>query len=222
MERRGDHECREGDLLPHAEFQPARDFGQRHELWRRGRLQMHFRSLPRKHAAPPRHVTPRRTTPPHRTMPRQTTPRTLAPRSVNAGSDVGYVYIGCYEDSRDNRDLSNRQSGTLSTDACAVACSSAGYSYMGRQYTDECFCGNSYGSHGYAADGKCGDEGSLCGNGAGDCGDTNAVYGLSGASLCDQPRHPPDHSSVPHCMVLSLAVDVPALCTYRTADQCFP
>ena len=65
-------------------------------------------------------------------------------------------------------------------DECAAAC--AGYSYMGLQWRDQCFCGNTYGRLGVAditdcdADGDVSDGyADLCGNGQSDCGSRNAI-----------------------------------------------
>eukprot|EP01043_Picozoa_sp_COSAG02_P044131 COSAG02_NODE_3909_length_6056_cov_3.448884_4_plen_207_part_00 len=65
-------------------------------------------------------------------------------------------------------------------DECAAAC--AGYSYMGLQWEDQCFCGNTYGGLGVAditdcdADGDVSDGyADLCGNGQADCGSRNAI-----------------------------------------------
>jgi hypothetical protein len=91
-------------------------------------------------------------------------------------------YVGCFTDTTDGvRDLpvgpayltaSDRQ--TSLTD-CASQC--AGYQYMGLQDTNQCYCGNLYGSQGSA---ECPDD---CGlpssaSGAG-CGNRNAVYRMS-------------------------------------------
>jgi hypothetical protein len=56
---------------------------------------------------------------------------------------------------------------------CASQC--AGYQYMGLQGTAQCFCGNSYGSHGSA---ECPDDCGLPISGTG-CGYRNAVYRIS-------------------------------------------
>jgi hypothetical protein len=54
-------------------------------------------------------------------------------------------YIGCYKDENHARDLPYKKYNG-SWQSCKSQCS--GYNYMGRQYTNECWCGNSYGSHG--------------------------------------------------------------------------
>ena len=75
-----------------------------------------------------------------------------------SGEPVGTVegavtpgaYIGCYADSS-TRDLSYQAysgSATATVQACIAACTSAGYKYAGAQDGNQCFCGNSYGSHG--------------------------------------------------------------------------
>ena len=70
---------------------------------------------------------------------------------------------------------------------CARIC--AGYSYMGLQWTDQCFCGNTFGAQGPADD--CGEEGAECADGVvtenrggaclsceGSCSNQNAVFAV--------------------------------------------
>eukprot|EP01051_Picozoa_sp_SAG22_P003442 SAG22_NODE_167_length_16764_cov_34.845245_6_plen_1062_part_00 len=117
----------------------------------------------------------------------------------------GYEYIGCYHDNEGARDLPN-QMPALTAELqsvervmqCVTAC--AGYRYMGLQWTNECFCHNSY-NNGYGNNNAYGDNGEeplsecdsdgiltdgiadRCGvNGIGDCGQKNAVYLLTGCS----------------------------------------
>ena len=68
------------------------------------------------------------------------------------------ITIGCYSDSPD-RDLPAYM-GDTSNDNCATLCRQRGYKYMGRQWTQQCFCGNSFGKHG--GSGSCGDVGGNC------------------------------------------------------------
>ena len=87
-----------------------------------------------------------------------------------------HSYVGCFADKTDDRDLpvstaalegGDRQDSLI---ACADQC--AGYKYMGLQWEGECFCGNSYGSHGSA---ECPDD---CGvGGSTGCSGRNAIYG---------------------------------------------
>ena len=65
---------------------------------------------------------------------------------------------------------------------CAALCD--GYLFMGLQFTNECFCGNTYGSQSEAAATDCdsdgivavGDMADLCGDGGNSCGNRNAIY----------------------------------------------
>ena len=67
---------------------------------------------------------------------------------------------------------------------CATRCSE--YTYFGLQWTNECFCGNTFGGYGAAANAvaSCGQVvngvASLCANGAQNCGSVNAVYRVAG------------------------------------------
>jgi hypothetical protein len=76
-------------------------------------------------------------------------------------------YLGCYVDSP-NRDLTGKMvtTGSNSNDNCRQTCQ--GFAYFGTQNTNECFCGNSYGKHGKAAENTCnqrcnGNNGQICG-----------------------------------------------------------
>lgn len=61
-------------------------------------------------------------------------------------------YVGCFKDCQGGkRDLPVRKSNG-SKDSCASQCK--GYKYFGRQWTKECWCGNSYGSQG-SMSGQC-------------------------------------------------------------------
>jgi hypothetical protein len=68
------------------------------------------------------------------------------------------IPIGCFRDSGD-RDLPEYM-GEASNDHCANLCRQRGYKYMGRQWHQQCFCGNGYGK--YGGSGSCGDVGSNC------------------------------------------------------------
>jgi hypothetical protein len=63
-----------------------------------------------------------------------------------------FEYVGCFADKTDDRDLPFRKS-RYELDDCALAC--GGFNYFGRQFNGECWCGNSFGKHGQAADEKC-------------------------------------------------------------------
>ena len=113
-----------------------------------------------------------------------------------------FTYVGCYNDNDGGRDMGGG-APSLRTDAqvpfaaateCAGLCS--GFAYFGLQWTNECFCDNTY-HNGYGnnnaqancpdgvcpitdcdADGVLDADGTadLCGNGVANCGDRNAVY----------------------------------------------
>jgi len=61
-------------------------------------------------------------------------------------------YIGCFSDRNwkwpGKRDLPKYFGGRMSSERCLQKCMKAGYKYMGRQWSNECWCGNSYGSKG--------------------------------------------------------------------------
>eukprot|EP01051_Picozoa_sp_SAG22_P004210 SAG22_NODE_220_length_14862_cov_73.769424_1_plen_1257_part_10 len=105
--------------------------------------------------------------------------------------DAGYDYIGCFADNtagaRDLPFAADRVSGATVPEhaaQCLTLCT--GYAYFGLQWSNECFCGNSYGSQGDPHEGRtCTSEGfdaeasnyaDLCANGQNNCGNTNAVY----------------------------------------------
>ena len=73
-------------------------------------------------------------------------------------------FVGCYVDVVSSRDLPEYMGTPSTTDGCEKKCKDAGYAYMGRQYNNECFCGNSYGKHGSADD-------------CVDCSQTGGFYG---------------------------------------------
>jgi hypothetical protein len=99
----------------------------------------------------------------------------------NPSYTSGYQYVGCFADNTDGvRDLPYQADATQDPQVCATQCADAGYSYMGQQWTDECFCGDEYGSQGVGY--ECGTNGELCANGEANCGNVNAVYFASGSS----------------------------------------
>jgi len=63
-----------------------------------------------------------------------------------------FEYVGCFRDKTDDRDLPFRKSRYQLND-CALAC--GGFRYFGRQFNGECWCGDSFGKHGQAADEEC-------------------------------------------------------------------
>merc|ERR1711998_673899 len=61
------------------------------------------------------------------------------------------AFIGCFKD-KSNRDLPvHKKNGSKAS--CASQCKN--YKYFGRQYTEECWCGNSYGKYGKDTGCKC-------------------------------------------------------------------
>jgi hypothetical protein len=83
-----------------------------------------------------------------------------------------FEYVGCFHDMTEDRDLPFLKS-RYSLNDCALAC--GGFSYFGRQFNGECWCGDSFGKHGQAADEEC-----AC-DGGDDIGlDRNCIYRYGG------------------------------------------
>ena len=102
--------------------------------------------------------------------------------------DVNFeLYLGCYNDADGNeRDL-HYKAGVLFVNGhtnCGQLCSVAGYLFAGTQYSNECWCGNSYGRHG-ANTGGC--SMTCSGNSAEMCGGPhqNSVYRTICSSCCN-------------------------------------
>ena len=82
-------------------------------------------------------------------------------------------YLGCFKDQGDpgglgGRDLSGaiRSDPRMSSQMCTAECRAKGFSYAGTQHSSYCFCGNSYGATGAAANcdmGCAGNPGEKCG-----------------------------------------------------------
>jgi hypothetical protein len=93
--------------------------------------------------------------------------------------DAGPMYLGCFSDSSQNRDLPYKAYDSVysTVDSCVAACTYYGYLYAGLQDGIQCFCGNSYGSHGTS--GNC--TVPCAGNSAETCGGAyaNSVYRTS-------------------------------------------
>jgi hypothetical protein len=141
----------------------------------------------------------------------------------------GPQYLGCFNDNNGGRDLTgfdsamwhmpveNRNSGGMA--ACAERCVGGGYSYMGLQWLDECFCGNEYGSQGEVDMSDCDDDGILedgwadrCANDdGGSCGGRNAVYTTG---YVEPPAAPDPLANMAAAVVVSDFGD----CTYYLMD----
>ena len=74
---------------------------------------------------------------------------TLVIIQFNCTYGVSFNYLGCFKDDFD-RALPNHIPGYFDTaNDCSIACYDAGFKYSGRQFTGECWCGNSgYDKHG--------------------------------------------------------------------------
>jgi hypothetical protein len=98
---------------------------------------------------------------------------TAAPPAGPPAGQVGYA--GCFRDTGD-RDLNgaNWQDARMTTEACVAFCQQRGFVYAATQYASYCFCGNSFGRLGGAAncDMRC------AGNPSQTCGGSwaNSVY----------------------------------------------
>ena len=66
-----------------------------------------------------------------------------APSSAAVASLIGYISLGCYNETHDRRALNSAGTSTSSNilESCAAFCS--GYSYFGVEYGAECYCENS-------------------------------------------------------------------------------
>lgn len=86
---------------------------------------------------------------------------------VSKGADV---FVGCFKDNTGGkRDLSKNMGKGKNYKTCARICERQGYKYFGRQWTNECFCGNTYGSQGTATTCDCDNKSNVGGN-------VNCVY----------------------------------------------
>jgi len=84
------------------------------------------------------------------------------------------TYLGCYSDST-TRDLPVAQPSVGTVQECAGYC--YGYKYFGLQFGSQCFCGNTYGSHGTSA----GCTSTCSSNSTQTCGGAyaNSIYSVS-------------------------------------------
>ena len=106
--------------------------------------------------------------------PSSTTSSPVSSRSVAPpGLPSGWSYAGCYSEAPQGRAIAANQkpdNQQLTIESCIAACSAAGYTVAGMEYSVQCFCDN-YISNGGAlasADSQCA---MTCG------GNTNEIYG---------------------------------------------
>ena len=69
-----------------------------------------------------------------------------------------YVWIGCYEDKIEDRDIQDEvflNDEDMSPKWCEQQCTAYSYPYFSLQFANECFCGNQYGKHGQRNDSEC-------------------------------------------------------------------
>ena len=95
-----------------------------------------------------------------------------------------YTYLGCFKDQGDpfglrGRDLASFGFGSdeMTPSLCMRECARRGYRYAGVQYSGYCFCGNSYGKYGRAANCnmRCsGDKSKICGGSW-----ANSIYNIA-------------------------------------------
>ena len=86
-------------------------------------------------------------------------------------------YLGCFKDTG-TRDLSGYTTNTpgMTTQMCVNLCREKGFAYAATQFSQQCFCGNSYGKYGQATNCnmKCaGNNGETCGGSW-----ANSVYSI--------------------------------------------
>jgi len=91
------------------------------------------------------------------------------------------TYLGCFKDQK-NRDISgfSFKSPKMTKKLCMDTCRQKGFKYAGLQYSQHCFCGNSYGKLGKSDNCKMpcsGNKGEICGGGW-----ANSVYQVESAS----------------------------------------
>ncbi len=90
-------------------------------------------------------------------------------------------YLGCYADSSSSRDISGSSmtSEALTIEDCVTTCKNQGFKYASLQGSNQCSCGNSYGTYGAAAESECAQ--SCTGDETERCGGTlrNSVYDIS-------------------------------------------
>lgn len=90
-------------------------------------------------------------------------------------------YIGCYVD-KSTRDLPSAfiSRGAMNVGQCVAHCRTNGFRFAGLQFSNQCFCGNSYGRYGRVPDQQC--RMGCAGNRRQKCGSSwrNSVYRVGG------------------------------------------
>ena len=99
---------------------------------------------------------------------------TIDPGSLTSGATITFGCAAVWSADFGNPIADVQATATQSL--CSAICSGSGYRYMGLQWHDQCWCDNSFGSHGLAT--GCGDGGRNCGAGLDTCGNKNAVFDL--------------------------------------------
>uniref|UniRef100_A0A1I8FU86 WSC domain-containing protein n=1 Tax=Macrostomum lignano TaxID=282301 RepID=A0A1I8FU86_9PLAT len=118
--------------------------------------------------------------------------------TCGAGRVAQISYVGCYQDGdNSNRDLTALKgvsrlglytidanigiinNGDMSLEFCSDVCSLGGFPYFGVQFSEQCFCGTSYGLHGKLDDSKC--DMQCAGNSLQTCGGfgTSSIFSLA-------------------------------------------
>ncbi|OQN97693.1 hypothetical protein B0A48_16013 [Cryoendolithus antarcticus] len=101
-----------------------------------------------------------------------TTTPAAGPSQVPSNLPSGWSFQSCYNDNPGNRILSKQQpnSDTMEIESCISACSGAGYSIAGMEYSHECYCDNALASYASIASSQSncnmacsGDSTELCG-----------------------------------------------------------
>ena len=71
---------------------------------------------------------------------------TFTAPGAGATPDAAGVYVGCYSEATSGRTLSAASTTSLNMtlEYCRTFCSAGGYAYAGSEYSDECYCGNTF------------------------------------------------------------------------------
>ncbi len=102
--------------------------------------------------------------------------------AIARAAQASQPYLGCFRDQK-NRDLSGYsfKSSKMTKQLCMNTCQQKGFSYAGLQYSQYCFCGNSYGRLGKADNCNmpcAGNKKETCGGGW-----ANSVYRVEASSV---------------------------------------